>query len=97
MTDVRRTAAWATARAGWQVLINQEQVDCWRCGLPIAPTQRWDLGHPADRPHHAAPADLSVIPHCRPEHVRCSRRAGAREKRAVTAARSIERNDGRPW
>jgi len=97
MTDVRRTAAWAAAKVAWQQVIDQGLVDCWRCRLPIAPTQPWDLGHPTDRPHHAAPTDLSVIPHCRPEHRRCSRRAGARERRAVTAARMIDGQDGRLW
>ena len=97
MTDVRHTTAWATARAAWQQQINLGLVDCWRCSLPIAPEQPWDLGHPTDRPHHAAPTDVTVIAHCRPEHRRCNGRAGPRERRAVTETRSIARDDGQLW
>lgn len=98
MTDVRHTAAWATARKAWQQAIDQGLVDCQRCRRPIAPTQAWDLGHPQDRPHQSAPHDLSVIPLCRPEHVRCSRRAGPRERRAVTAARTVTQDQAdRLW
>ena len=50
-------------RAKWTPKVNAGDVDCWRCGQPIIPGQRWDLGHhDTDRsitigPEHALARD----------------------------------------
>jgi len=32
-------------RKQWAMLVKAGDVRCWRCGLPIYPTQQWHLGH----------------------------------------------------
>lgn len=63
------------ARKDWQPKVEAGGVRCRRCGLEIAPTGLWDLGH--DDLDRDAPAA--------PEHRSCNRKAGGR-LRAVRAA-----------
>jgi hypothetical protein len=51
-------------------------VRCWRCGNPIRPDAKWDLGHDDETGHYRGP-----------EHPRCNRSAGGRLGRARQLAR----------
>ena len=54
-------------RARWsQRMMAGERVVCPRCGCPILPGQRWDLGHNDSRDAWTGP-----------EHAHCNRAAGA--------------------
>ena len=59
-THQRERAQW------WQRMAGGEQVTCPRCGHPILPGQRWDLGHNDSRDAWTGP-----------EHAHCNRAAGA--------------------
>jgi hypothetical protein len=60
------------ARARWAARVATGQVNCARCGRPIAPGEAWDLGH----------ADGDPSQYAGPEHARCNRAtAGRRRKR----------------
>ena len=56
-------------RAAWVPAVARGECSCPRCGKPIHPGQRWDLGHAEG----GGPSDYSG-----PEHVSCNRAAGAR-------------------
>lgn len=56
-----------------------EDVDCWRCGRPIPPGARFDVGHlDADAP--------PTLDNLMPEHVRCNRSVGGRAGAMITNA-----------
>jgi len=38
-------AAHEAERAKWAPIVATGEVKCWRCLVPIAPDQPWDLGH----------------------------------------------------
>lgn len=61
------------ARAALAPLVRSGHAVCWRCGLPIAPTEQWDAGHLDDLGTGGHPAGKRV-----PEHTRCNRSAGGR-------------------
>lgn len=43
-------------RAHWTPHVLAGEVNCWRCGLRIEPSQQWDLGHDDDdRNHYRGP------------------------------------------
>jgi hypothetical protein len=50
-------------RKRWALVVRAGNAVCWRCGLPIAPGQPWDLGHDDDDPNV----------HRGPEHRACNR------------------------
>lgn len=58
-------------REAWKPYVEEGLIDCRRCGKRIAPTARWDLGHPD--------AD-STAPRA-PEHARCNRGAPSRRRK----------------
>lgn len=58
-------------RAQWAKQVRRGGVVCWRCGWPIEPDEPFDLGHD----DHGGPRD-----YIGPEHVYCSRSAGARKR-----------------
>jgi hypothetical protein len=64
-------------RARWALAIgNGQLVPCARCGEPVLPGQKWDLGHADDNPWE----------YVGPEHSGCNRAAGG-----ASAARPVER------
>jgi hypothetical protein len=54
-------------RERWRPLVEAGEVDCARCGEPIAPGQPWDLGHRDG---------TGKAEHSGPEHRGCNRGAG---------------------
>ena len=55
-------------RARWQRIVETGEASCWRCKLPIGPTDPWDLGHDDhDRTRYRGP-----------EHPHCNRAEGGR-------------------
>lgn len=56
-------------------LVASGGAECWRCGRPIDPLERWDLGHDDDDPAR----------YRGPEHLRCNRATSGR--RALAEAR----------
>lgn len=74
------------ARAPWLARVAAGGVSCGRCGLPIAPAQRWHLGHIVDRALGGGhePSNLH------PEHVLCSTSAGGKLGQALRrSARTV--------
>jgi hypothetical protein len=69
----RRKYGWMhqQARKRWAAKVKTGRVICWRCQLPIAPGDRWDLGHTDDGTGYAGP-----------EHSLCNRRAGGKARAA---------------
>ena len=63
-------------RERYRPLVESGQALCARCQEPIAPTERWDLGHADDRRSYTGP-----------EHVSCNRAAGGRNGAATTNAK----------
>jgi hypothetical protein len=55
-------------RKEWAAAVDAGTVDCWRCGQPITPGQRWDLGHD----------DHDRTVYRGPEHLRCNRATNRR-------------------
>ena len=55
------------ARKRWAPKVRAGVVSCWRCGKPIGPTERWDLGH-VDEDGLA-----QGFPTRHPEHRSCNR------------------------
>jgi hypothetical protein len=47
-------------RKRWAPKVRAGKVECWRCGKPIRPGLKWDLGHVDGGGRH-------------PEHVHCNR------------------------
>lgn len=56
-----------------------DDVDCWRCGRPIPPGARFDVGH-------LDPDAPPTLDNLMPEHVRCNRSVGGRAGAAITNA-----------
>lgn len=57
-------------RSGWaRVIAKTGSVKCRRCGKPIHPGDKWELGHPADRPYASGNRDQDLAP----EHARCNK------------------------
>jgi hypothetical protein len=50
-------------RRRYALQVKAGKATCWRCGLPIAPDEPWDLGHDDDNPSS----------HRGPEHRACNR------------------------
>lgn len=73
--DERRSYAWQQLRRSWAARIRTGDVTCPRCGLPILPGMKWDLGHRIDAQHGGTMTDAT------PEHRHCNRSAGARSRR----------------
>ena len=69
----RRKYGWMhqQARKRWAAKVATGRVVCWRCQLPIASGERWDLGHSDDGVGYAGP-----------EHSLCNRRAGGKARAA---------------
>lgn len=52
------------------VAVAKGEAVCWRCGLPIDPSEPWELGHDDEGREHAGP-----------EHRYCNRSAAGRATR----------------
>lgn len=61
-----------------------QQVMCGKCGRPIMPGQRYDVGHIID----ASRGGTHALSNLRPEHTRENRQAGGRQGAAKTNAAS---------
>jgi hypothetical protein len=55
-------------RKRWALVVAAGGVFCWRCGKPIPPGSRWDLGHVDEEGRRLG------FPDRHPEHVACNRR-----------------------
>jgi hypothetical protein len=60
-------AVHKAARKAWGRMVSRGGVACWRCGGPIAPNERWDLGHVDEEGRRAG------LPLRHPEHIGCNR------------------------
>lgn len=77
-----------THRADWDHLIQAgHRPVCRRCGDPIEPGQRWQLGHITDLALGGNPKTR------KPEHARCNETAGATLGNALRTAPP----PSRPW
>ncbi|MBO0880329.1 MAG: hypothetical protein J2P17_08240 [Mycobacterium sp.] len=57
-------------RAEWNSRIaNGEYVECRRCHQAISPGDKWELGHPTDRPY----ASGNIADDLAPEHSSCNK------------------------
>lgn len=79
-------AAHEKIREAWRPKVEAGQVDCWRCGHRIKPGTPWDMGHNDDDPTRYEG----------PEHMPCSRAAGARKRNAIAAAQRRTTPPGTP-
>ena len=73
-TNKERGYGWAhqRRRQAWLPKVKAGNVTCWRCEQPIAPEDKWDLGHDdRDRRQYRGP-----------EHIKCNRATAGR--RATT-------------
>ena len=68
MTDERKSRRWKKLRVSVAATLPQL---CARCGLPVLPTDDWDLGHVV-----AQTLGGSSASGVRPEHRSCNRDAG---------------------
>ena len=66
-------------RARWAQRVKSGSVCCARCGHPILPGMKWDLGH----------SDFDRSQYQGPEHQRCNRRAGAIKGNAMRRRRNV--------
>ena len=71
-------------RKRWVRRVRAGGVVCWRCGKPIAPTERWDLGH-VDEDGRAR-----GFPTRHPEHRSCNRATVTHLKQRLAAAESVQ-------
>ena len=60
-------------RRGVKAVVDAGGVVCWRCGLPIEPGSKWQLGHD----------DYDRRVYRGPEHVLCNLRAAGRKSQGV--------------
>ena len=65
-------------RRAWKTRVNAGGVNCWRCGHPIPPGSRWELGHDDH--------DRTITRG--PEHYLCNRRAAERKTHAIKRAKA---------
>lgn len=88
-TSRRRGRADQAARATLAPLVAAGSAVCWRCGEPIAATDKWDAGHLDDLALGGRP-DGEVAPEHRG---RCNRAAGARLGNAIRRGRRVRLAD----
>jgi len=78
-------------RKRWGPRVRAGQVDCWRCGDPIPPGARWDLGHvDQDGRDRGFPAR-------HPEHRRCNRATLTILRRKLAEAEAPPSSPSREW
>ena len=70
-------------RKRWARVVEAGGVSCWRCGKPINPVSRWDLGHVDEVGRRQG------FPDRHPEHMGCNR-ATLTHARGVGAAAGVE-------
>lgn len=88
MTRRRRGRADQAARHALAHLVAAGRAVCWRCTLPIHPTDQWDAGHTTDLALGGHPAGTVA-----PEHRRCNRSAGADLGNAIRARKRVRLAD----
>jgi hypothetical protein len=62
------TRRWRKMRSEWQMVIDQNIVNCMRCGQPIYPGEPWHLGHKLS----IAAGGTDLPDNCAPEHPTCN-------------------------
>lgn len=72
---------------------------CTRCGMPVLPTQLWDVDHII--PLHIQPVQTKSYATLAPAHRSCNRRHGGKAGSAITnarrAANKADEKGIRPW
>src|SRR5262245_13924817 len=78
LTTKQRGYGWThvKTRAWWKPQVERGEIDCWRCGKPILPGTKWELGH--------SDVDRSVT--MGPEHFICNRSSAGKRGRAKQLA-----------
>lgn len=71
----RYDAAHRALRKRLKVEVDAGRATCWRCGNPITPGSKWELGHNDAGTEHRGP-----------EHFKCNRRSAARKGALIANA-----------
>lgn len=74
-------------RAKWVPIVKAGKAICWRCGLPIAPNAKWDLGHD----------DLDRTKYRGPEHIGRECPAGGNRATAGRRKPRVDTDTTRRW
>ena len=84
MSRHHRAQKWSTHSPKLRAQIQpQLPLPCGRCGRPVMPTDKWDVG----LIRSAEAGGQPVLSNVRPEHRKCSRKSGGKRGAQLTNAR----------